>query len=75
MQSIVAASYLAPFAGHRVPVVAFTFGLLHGFSYTYQPFQKASLRDTAIGTGVAVDKMLALIGQTPAFQNSERGNA
>ena len=27
---------------------------------------KASLRDAAIGTGVAVDKMLALTGQTPA---------
>jgi hypothetical protein len=29
---------------------------------------KASLRDGAIGTGVAVDKMLALTGQTPALQ-------
>ena len=29
---------------------------------------KASLRDAAIGTGVAVDKMLALTGQTPALQ-------
>jgi hypothetical protein len=29
---------------------------------------KASLRDAAIGTGIAVDKMLALSGQTPAFQ-------
>jgi hypothetical protein len=29
---------------------------------------KASLRDAAIGTGVAVDKMLALAGQTPALQ-------
>ena len=29
---------------------------------------KASLRDAAIGTGVAVDKMLALTGQTPAVQ-------
>jgi hypothetical protein len=28
----------------------------------------ASLRDAAIGTGVAVDKMLALTGQTPAVQ-------
>jgi hypothetical protein len=28
----------------------------------------ASLRDATIGTGVAVDKMLALTGQTPAFQ-------
>jgi hypothetical protein len=35
----VAASHLAPFAGRRVPVVAFTFGLLHGFSYTCQPFR------------------------------------
>jgi hypothetical protein len=26
---------------------------------------KASLRDAAIGTGVAVDKMLALTGQSP----------
>src|SRR5438034_3967068 len=26
---------------------------------------KASLRDAAIGTGIAVDKMLALTGQTP----------
>ena len=29
---------------------------------------KASLRDAAIGIGVAADKMLALTGQTPAFQ-------
>jgi hypothetical protein len=29
---------------------------------------KASLRDAAIGTGIAVDKMLALTGQAPAFQ-------
>lgn len=29
---------------------------------------KASLRDAAIGTGVAVDKLLALTGQTPALQ-------
>jgi len=29
---------------------------------------KASLRDAAIGTGVAVDKMLALAGQTPLVQ-------
>ena len=28
----------------------------------------ASLRDAAIGTGVAADKMLALTGQTPAVQ-------
>src|SRR6266480_7360237 len=29
---------------------------------------KASLRDATIGTGVAVDKILALTGQTPALQ-------
>ena len=29
---------------------------------------KASVRDAIIGTGVAVDKMLALTGQTPALQ-------
>ena len=29
---------------------------------------KASLRDAAIGTGIAVDKMLALTGQSPAMQ-------
>ena len=29
---------------------------------------KASFRDTAIGTGIAVDKMLALTSQTRAFQ-------
>ena len=29
---------------------------------------KASLRDAAIGTGIAVDKMLALTGQTPLAQ-------
>ena len=29
---------------------------------------KASLRDAAIGTGIATDKMLALTGQTPAVQ-------
>ena len=29
---------------------------------------KASLRDAAIGTGIPVDKMLALTGQTPALQ-------
>ena len=29
---------------------------------------KASLRDAAIGTGIAVDKMLALTGQFPAIQ-------
>ena len=29
---------------------------------------KAGLRDAAIGTGVAVDKLLALTGQLPAIQ-------
>jgi hypothetical protein len=29
---------------------------------------RASLRDAAIGTGIAVDKMLAVTGQTPALQ-------
>jgi hypothetical protein len=29
---------------------------------------EAGLRDAAIGTGIAVDKMLALTGQTPTFQ-------
>jgi hypothetical protein len=29
---------------------------------------KAKLRDAAIGTGIAVDKMLALTGQTPPVQ-------
>jgi transposase-like protein len=29
---------------------------------------KASLRDAAIGTGIAVDKMLALTGQMPSLQ-------
>jgi hypothetical protein len=29
---------------------------------------KASLRDAAIGTGVAVDKVLALTGQIPSVQ-------
>ena len=29
---------------------------------------KASLRDAIIGTGVAIDKMRALTGQTPAVQ-------
>jgi hypothetical protein len=29
---------------------------------------KASLRDAGIGTGIAVDKMLALTGQMPSIQ-------
>jgi len=29
---------------------------------------KASLRDSAIGTGIAVDKLLALTGQMPSLQ-------
>jgi hypothetical protein len=34
---------------------------------------KASLRDAAIGTGIAVDKMLALTGQMPAVQIANIG--
>jgi transposase-like protein len=33
-----------------------------------ETISKASLRDAAIGTGIAVDKMLALTSQTPALQ-------
>ena len=33
-----------------------------------EKISKASLCDAAIGTGIAVDKMLALTGQTPVFQ-------
>jgi hypothetical protein len=33
-----------------------------------KPPAYAGLRDAAIGTGIAVDKMLALTGQTPAVQ-------
>lgn len=33
-----------------------------------QKIGKASLRDAAIGTGIAVDKMLALTGQMPTVQ-------
>ena len=33
-----------------------------------QTIGKASLRDAAIGTGIAVDKMLALMGQMPTVQ-------
>jgi hypothetical protein len=33
-----------------------------------EKISKASLRDAAIGTGIAVDKMLALTGQTPVVQ-------
>jgi hypothetical protein len=33
-----------------------------------QKIGKASLRDAAIGTGIAVDKMLALTGQLPSVQ-------
>jgi hypothetical protein len=35
---------------------------------------KAKLRDAAIGTGIAVDKMLALTGQTPAAVNVNIAN-
>ena len=37
-----------------------------GASRMEETIGKASLRDAAIGTGIAVDKMLALTGQTPA---------
>jgi transposase-like protein len=33
-----------------------------------ETISKASLRDATIGTGVAVDKLLALTGQTPSLQ-------
>jgi hypothetical protein len=33
-----------------------------------EKIRKASLRDAAIGTGIAVDKMLALTGETPTIQ-------
>jgi hypothetical protein len=39
-----------------------------GASRMEETIGKASLRDATIGTGVAVDKMLALTGQTPALQ-------
>jgi hypothetical protein len=39
-----------------------------GASRMEETIGKASLRDAAIGTGIAVDKMLALTGQTPAVQ-------
>jgi hypothetical protein len=39
-----------------------------GASRMEETIGKAGLRDAAIGTGVAVDRMLALTGQTPAVQ-------
>jgi hypothetical protein len=39
-----------------------------GASRMEETIGKASLRDAAIGTGIAVDKMLALTGQMPALQ-------
>ena len=39
-----------------------------GASRMEETIGKASLRDAAIGTGIAVDKMLALSGQLPAIQ-------
>ena len=39
-----------------------------GASRMEETIGKASLRDAAIGTGIAVDKMLALTGQTPSLQ-------
>ena len=37
-----------------------------GASRMEETIGKAGLRDAAIGTGIAVDKMLALTGQAPA---------
>ena len=39
-----------------------------GASRMEETIGKASFRDTAIGTGIAVDKMLALTGQVPSVQ-------
>src|SRR6476646_8169718 len=39
-----------------------------GVSRMEEKISKASLRDASIGTGIAVDKMLALQGQSPAVQ-------
>ena len=39
-----------------------------GASRMEETIGKASLRDAAIGTGIAVDKMLALTGQMPTVQ-------
>jgi hypothetical protein len=39
-----------------------------GASRMEETIGKASLRDAAIGTGIAVDKMLALTGQIPSVQ-------
>ena len=39
-----------------------------GTSRMEDTISKANLRDAAIGTGIAVDKMLGLSGQTPALQ-------
>jgi hypothetical protein len=39
-----------------------------GASRMEETIGKASLRDAAIGTGIAVDKMLALTGQAPSLQ-------
>jgi transposase-like protein len=39
-----------------------------GASRMEEMIGKASLRDAAIGTGIAVDKMLALTGQAPTVQ-------
>ena len=39
-----------------------------GTERVMEKIPKAGLRDAAIGTGIAVDKMLALTGQMPALQ-------
>src|SRR5215469_10676104 len=45
-----------------------------GASRMEETIGKAKLRDAAIGTGIAVDKMLALTGQTPAGVNVNIAN-
>ena len=45
-----------------------------GASRMEETIGKASLRDAAIGTGIAVDKMLTLTGQTPAAVNVNIAN-
>jgi len=40
----------------------------HGAQRMDETIGKAGFRDTAIGTGIAVDKMLALTGQAPSVQ-------
>jgi hypothetical protein len=51
---------------HLVSILADVAAL--GSERMAEKIRKAGLRDAAIGTGIAVDKMLALTGQTPALQ-------